>query len=166
MRLRPGKLVLLFIDLELNRTNIDIATLSETQLLIGSGSIREEHYTFFWSRHPAGERMRHGVALLSATAWSHASSHASGTPETSPHFMSMSVPISQRCLTVLSVFAPTLMMWSNEKDEFYQLLSESLSTISKGDDVVLAGDFTARAGAGCDQWNGALGPHHGLGKIN
>jgi len=34
------------IDLELNLLNIDIATLNETWLT-GSGSIREEHYTFF-----------------------------------------------------------------------------------------------------------------------
>jgi len=57
------------------------------------------------------------------------------------------------------------MACSEEKDEFYQLLSESLSTIPKGDDLVLAGDSNARVGAEYDQWNGALGPH-GLGKMN
>ena len=50
------------IDLELNQLNIDIATLSKTWLT-GSGSIREEHYTFFWNRHPEGKRMRHGVSV-------------------------------------------------------------------------------------------------------
>jgi len=57
------------------------------------------------------------------------------------------------------------MACNEEKDEFYQLLSESLSTIPKGDGLVLAGDFNARIGAEYDQWNGALGPH-GVGKMN
>jgi len=46
---------------------------------------------------------------------------------------------------------------SEEKDEFYQLLSES----HKGDDLVLAGDCNARVGAEYDQWNGALGHQDG-----
>jgi len=51
------------IDLELNRLNIDIATPSETWLN-GSGFIREEHYTFLWSGHPEGERIKHGVGVV------------------------------------------------------------------------------------------------------
>jgi len=77
----------------------------------------------------------------------------------------MQVCIPQRCLTVLSAYAPMLMACSKQKDEFYQLLSESLSTISKGNDLVLAGDFDAWVGAEYEQWNGVLG-HHGLGKMN
>ena len=73
--------------------------------------------------------------------------------------MPIGVRISQRCLTVLSTYAPTLMACSEEKDEFCQLLSEPFSTIPKGDDLVLAGDFNARIGAEYDQWNGALGSH-------
>jgi len=47
------------------------------------------------------------------------------------------------------------MACSKEKNEFYQLLSESLSTIPKGDDLVLAGDFNALVGVEYDQWNRA-----------
>ena len=149
------------IDLELNRLNIDIATLSETWLT-GNGSIREEHYTFFWSGHPEGERMRHGVGIAVRNCLMTCIEHPRNL---SQRLMSMRVPITQRCLTVLSAYAPTLKACSEEKDEFYQLLSESLSTISKGDDLVLAGDFNTRVGAEYDQWNGALG-HHCLGKMN
>jgi len=125
------------IDLELNRINTDIPTLSETWLT-GSRSIREEHCTFFWSGHPEGERMKHGVGVA-------------------VHNCLMTCIEHPRSLYV--------MVCSEEKDEFYQLLSESLSTIPKGDDLVLAGDLNVQVGADCDQWNGPLGPH-GLGKMN
>jgi len=59
----------------------------------------------------------------------------------------------------------TLMVRGEEKDEFYQLLSESLSIIPKGDELVLAGDFNARVGAEYNQWNGAIGPHS-VSKMN
>jgi len=57
------------------------------------------------------------------------------------------------------------MACSEEKDEFYRLLSESLSTIPKGDDLVLARDFNNWVGAEYDQRNGILRPHS-LGKMN
>jgi len=125
------------IDLELNRLSIDIATLSETWLT-GSGSIREKHYTFFWSGHPEGERMRHGVGIAVRNCLMTCIEHPRNL---SPRLMSMRVRIPQRCLTLLSAYAPERMACSKEKDEFYQLLNESLSTISKGDYLVLAGDF-------------------------
>jgi len=106
--------------------------------------------------------MRHGVGIAVRNCLMTCIKHPRNL---SPCLMSMRVCIPQRCLTVLSAYAPTLMACSNEKDEFYQLLSESLSTISKGNDLVLAGDFDAWVGAEYDQWNGALG-HHGLGKVN
>jgi len=142
------------IDLELNRINIDIATISETWIT-GSGSIREEHYTFFSNGHPDGERMSHGVGVVVRNCFMTCIEHQRNL---SPRLMSMRVRISQRCLTVLPAYAPTLMACSEEKDEFYQLLSESLSTIPKGDDLVLAGGFNARVGVEYGQWNGALGP--------
>jgi len=49
--------------------------------------------------------------------------------------MSMQVRISKRCLTVLSAYAPALTTYGKES-EFYQLLSELLSTIPKGHDLV------------------------------
>ena len=42
------------IDRELHRLNIDIAALQETRLA-DSGSLKEEHYTFFWHGKGAEE---------------------------------------------------------------------------------------------------------------
>jgi len=83
----------------------------------------------------------------------------------SSRLMSTSVRLSQRCLILISAYAPPLMACSEDKDEFYQLLSESLSTIPKGGGLVLAGDFNARLGAEYDHRNGAL-VSHGVGKMN
>jgi len=106
--------------------------------------------------------MRHGVGFAVRDCLMTCIEHPRNL---SPRLMSMRVRISQRCFTVLSAYAPTLMACSEEQDEFYQLLSESLSPIPKGNDSVLAGDFNARVGAEYDQWTGALGPHD-LGKMN
>jgi len=77
----------------------------------------------------------------------------------------MSVRISQRCLILISAYAPPLMVCSEDEDEFYQLLSESFFTIPKGGGLVLAGDFNTRLGAEYDHRNGAL-VSHGVDKMN
>ena len=54
------------IDLELHRLSIDIAALQEN-ILPHSGSLREEHYTFFWHGKSVGETREHGVGFAVRT---------------------------------------------------------------------------------------------------
>ena len=50
------------IDSELDRLNIDIATLQETRLA-ENGSINEQRYTFFWHGKRIEEKREHGVGF-------------------------------------------------------------------------------------------------------
>ena len=50
------------IDRELHRLNIDIAALQETRLS-EKGSLKEEHYTFFWQGKGTEEVREHGVGF-------------------------------------------------------------------------------------------------------
>jgi exonuclease III len=50
------------IDRELHRLNIDIAALQETRLP-ENGSIKEEHYTFFWQGKGVEDIREHGVGF-------------------------------------------------------------------------------------------------------
>jgi len=49
--------------------------------------------------------------------------------------------------TVISAYAPTLLASDEDKDEFYQKLSDLLSSIPAGHDIALLGDFNTRIGA-------------------
>ena len=50
------------IDCEMHRLNIDITALQETRLP-ENGSLKEEHYTFFWQGKSADETREQGVAF-------------------------------------------------------------------------------------------------------
>ncbi|KAJ8031540.1 hypothetical protein HOLleu_24761 [Holothuria leucospilota] len=50
------------IDFELHRLNTDIAALQETTLP-SSGSLKEEHYTFFWHGKGVDEIREYGVGF-------------------------------------------------------------------------------------------------------
>ena len=50
------------IDSELDRLNIDIATLQETRLA-ENGSLKEQRYTFFWQGKGIEEKREHGVGF-------------------------------------------------------------------------------------------------------
>jgi len=149
------------IDLELARLTFDICALSETWLT-GTGSIREGHYTFFWSGYRDGSRPRHG----SGFAVRNSLLPCMETPDAvSPRLMTLRLKLSSGYLTVLSAYAPTLAASSEEKDAFYDQLSRSISLIRRGDRLALAGDFNARVGSDYTSWPDTLGAH-GVGNLN
>ena len=47
-------------------------------------------------------------------------------------------------LTVLSEYAPTISHLDDAKDEFYELLSRTVSSVPSGDKIIVLGDFNAR----------------------
>jgi len=68
-------------------------------------------------------------------------------------------------ITVIFVYAPTLLAFDEDKDEFYQQLSDLLSSIPADHDIALLEDFNARIGADADSWTSVIG-RFGVGKIN
>jgi len=68
-------------------------------------------------------------------------------------------------ITVISAYAPTLLASDEDKDEFYQQLSDLLWNIPASHDIALLGDFNARIGADADSWTSVIG-RFGVGKIN
>ena len=68
-------------------------------------------------------------------------------------------------VTFVSVYAPTMSATSDTKDEFYENLAASISSVPNNEQLVLLGDFNARVGADHDTWPSCLG-QFGVGKIN
>ncbi|XP_069767753.1 craniofacial development protein 2-like isoform X4 [Narcine bancroftii] len=80
--------------------------------------------------------------------------------------MSMRLPLqNKRCITLISVYAPTLQAEPAEKDKFYTDLRNLIQRTPTADKVVILGDFNARVGKDSETWPGILGKH-GVGKCN
>ena len=141
------------IDLELTRLGIS-AALSETWLT-GSGSIREANFTFFRSGYPDSEKPMHGVGFAVKNSLLTCIQQPTSI---SARLMSLRMCLSSGCITIISAYAPTLMSASESKDEFYQLLSETLLSIPAGDSIALIGiatlalALTAMLGEVCWDW--------------
>ena len=66
--------------------------------------------------------------------------------------MSLRLRTNQGYCTLLSAYAPTLLAEDGDKDEFYSLLEHHMLIASKGDCVIVLGDFNARVGADFRSW--------------
>ena len=148
---------------ELERYNIDIAALSEI-CLSEEGQICEKGagYTFFWKGKPAGVKREGGIGFTVRCALVEQIEQPHGT---SDRIMCLRVPLAcGRYMTVISVYAPTLISSDEIILSFYQDLRDYVNSILQTDKIVLLGDFNARVGCDGDTWD-ALGKF-GLGKMN
>ena len=68
-------------------------------------------------------------------------------------------------VTFISVYVPTLSATSDAKDEFYEKLADTISSIPSKVQLILLGHFNARVGADQDSWPPYLG-QFGVGKMN
>ena len=149
------------IDSELDRLNIDIATLQETRLA-ENGSLKEQRHTFFWQGKSIEEKRGHGVgfavknSLLKVTE-----------PPVNGSARILTIRLSTRagCANILSVCATTLCSTADCKDQFYEELDVAFGNIPKTEQLYILGDFNARVGADHEAWPTCLG-HHGMMKMN
>ena len=150
---------------ELSRYSIDIAALSETRLA-DTGDLTEagSGYTFFWSGKGKDEPREAGVGFAIRTALiSKLETFPKGI---SDRLMTLRIALANNAhLTIISAYAPTMTYADEEKEAFYQLLSDTIHATPKNDKLLLLGDFNARVGSNCTAWPSVLGPH-GMEKEN
>ena len=91
---------------ELDRYNIDIAAISETRVL-GDTEFTDGGYTFFLKGKPLGDKCYHGVgfAVRSKLVQSLQGKYPIGINE---RLMTMSLPLVNNTLHIISAYAPTL----------------------------------------------------------
>ena len=149
------------IDCELHRLNIDIAALQETRLP-DSGSLKEEHYTFFWQGKNAEETREHGVGFaVRNTLLCMINPPTDGTER----ILSLQLSTAQGPVNLVCTYAPTLHSSPEDKDKFYESLDAAVSKIPATELIHILGDSNARVGADHESWPDVLG-HHGIGKMN
>ncbi|XP_038072312.1 uncharacterized protein LOC119740951 [Patiria miniata] len=127
---------------ELQRYRVDIAALSETHFA-DKGSLKEEGggFTFFWKGKRQAEDRIYGVGFAIR------STLVKNLPELpvgiSERLMKLRIPLTKnRNLIIVSVYAPTLSSPDEAKEQFYQLLDETIKTTPKADKLVILGIST------------------------
>ena len=150
---------------ELRRNGIDIAALSETRFA-DEGSLEEVGggYHFFWKGLPEADRRMHGVAFAIRSSLLKL---LPGNPQgINERLISLRVPLRyNRYLSIIGVYAPTLVAEEFTKDNFYNELEDTIRAVPRADKLVILGDFNARVGTSHQLWEGVLGTH-GVGKCN
>ena len=147
---------------ELHCYGIDVAALQETRLQ-GQGQLQEENYTFFWNGR-TDERREAGVAFaISNKLAQKLTSLPTGISE---RIMTLRMPLAkERFLTLVCVYAPTMMYSSEDKETFYHSLADVVDQVPNTDKLLMLGDLNARVGNDDATYEGTLGKF-GKGKKN
>jgi len=70
-----------------------------------------------------------------------------------------------RNLTIIQCYAPTEMTDKNIKEEFYQQVHETITTVQKRDVIIVMGDMNAKVGPNDEGLEHVMG-RHGIGNMN
>jgi len=68
-------------------------------------------------------------------------------------------------LTIIQCYAPTELTEMEKKEEFYQQLSEAITTVKKRDVIIVMGDMNAKIGTNNECLEYVMG-RHGIGNMN
>ena len=79
--------------------------------------------------------------------------------------MTMSIPLHNSSLFIISAYAPTLGHSDETKEQFYSTLSDIIKDVPSSDKLLLLGDFNARVGRDHSSWECVIGKH-GIGREN
>ena len=143
---------------ELSKANIDICALSEVRRE-GQGNLVERDYTIYWS---GGTKKEAGVGFAISNKLS--SFVMTTVPISDMLMVSRIQPHFRKYLKLVSVYAPTMQRSQEEKELFYQSLTDILRS-ERDDLLIILGDFNAGVGSDWELWPNALGKH-GIGKMN
>jgi hypothetical protein len=150
---------------ELARYRIDIAALSETRFSEeGQLTERGADYTIFWRGRPAGERREAGVGFaVKNDLVKKLDSLPRGLND---RIMTLRLPtVSNKAVTIISVYAPTMTNPDDVKAKFYEDLHATVNNLPRIEKIFLLGDFNARVGSNHETWGPVIGKH-GIGKCN
>ena len=68
-------------------------------------------------------------------------------------------------LTIIQCYAPTEITGKDKKEEFYQQLSETITTVKKRDVIIVMGDMNGKIGPNNEGMEHVMG-RHGIGNMN
>ena len=149
------------IDTELTRRKVDLAALQETRLA-GLGTIKESNYSFFWFGKSPDEPRIYGTGF----AVSNSLLRSTQSPVAiSDRISTMKINTKQGVIHIVNAYAPTLGATSDDKDDFYNQLEDTIRDSTESERVIVLGDLNARIGSDNSSWPECIG-HFGVGKMN
>ena len=101
--------------------------------------------TFYWIGKPEGQPRLAGVGFaVRASLLNHLASLPIGINE---RLMPMRIRLANgHHMTVMSIYAPAVTYSDDAREEFYEILSRTVSSIPPGDKIMILGDSNARVG--------------------
>ena len=128
---------------ELARDLVDITALQATRLE-GQGQLKESTHTFFWIGKPVGCREASVAFAISNTIVSKLPKLPHGISERLIH---LRIPLAKdRYLSIINVYALTMMYANEEKEACYQALASGVDHVNVADKLLILGDFNAQVG--------------------
>ena len=139
---------------ELDRMGIAVAALSEVRRP-KSGEISCGGYTYYWSGRLDGYHSE-GVAI--AVSDRLVPMVVEVTP-VNERIMRLRLRHSLGVVSVVSVYAPTEVSRTSDKDTFYTQLDSTMDRCPNGDTLLVMGDFNASTGTDRTGYETCIGPH-------
>ncbi|XP_070508684.1 uncharacterized protein, partial [Chironomus tepperi] len=121
-----------------------------------------EQLTFLFSGRPLSEKRESGVGLLLSASAGRALIDWSPV---SDRILVARFRTRARNVSIIQVYSPTNMADTCSKDNFYELLSATLSNTPRGDIQILMGDLNAKVGSDNSNREFVMG-RHGIGTAN
>jgi hypothetical protein len=153
---------------DLIKYKIDIAFLSEVRWY-EQGDISKDEYQGYHFLCSRGIQGLYGVAVvLSPRLYTFWKDGGGFWDPISPRLVKIRIPLQDsKCkfFSFIGVYAPTQASTDEDKDLFYDHLGSVCDRVSKGDILVVLGDFNARVGKFSEEYPKVVGKH-GLGKTS
>lgn len=127
---------------EIEKLNLDIIILTETKKK-GTGEEVLNEYLHVWSGVPKDFRARSGVSFLIKRKWT---KFIKQIEHISDRVLKIDMNIFRHQLTILGVYAVNDNALVDEKNKFFQDLSEIIASIPHQNEILLIGDFNSRVG--------------------
>lgn len=143
---------------KLGRYNINIAALSETQLA-GKSTCEEAGAGYTFSCKGRSEN-KYGQAAVGFANKTNLTEFVKSPPQgVSDRVMTLRLNLSSgHFCTIISAYAQTMTASDEDKEQFYETLSNTLQSIPFNDKLIVLGDFNARVGRGDNYfWNEVMG---------
>ncbi|XP_056635532.1 craniofacial development protein 2-like [Diorhabda sublineata] len=129
---------------EIRQLNMDIVVLTETKKK-GQGS--ENHYDHFYSGISKDKRAQKGVSILIKKSLR---KYVSSWEAVNQRIIKINIAICGNKTTVIGTYGVNEDDTVNNKDDYFECLSEEISKVGTSREVIILGDLNARTGKKID----------------
>ena len=124
----------------------------------GTGcKVIHNNYVLIWTGPPIKERAKHGVGFIVDPE---KAKNITNIEHISERIMSIRLLEGNQYRTYIQIYAPCNDSYpEEERQEFFETLSDHINKIKNNDEVIIMGDFNGRVGPTRAPWRDYLGPH-------